>query len=311
LQDNGDHAIILYIPFVIASRFMSLLSQESSVARDVPRRHRASLAAHLGEYFCYRELVFNLTVRGLKARYKSRVLGFLWSLLNPLGMMLVFTVVFALIAPDNKIPKYPIFLLCGLLPWSFFNAGLMTGTNSVVADGDLVKQVYFPRVALPLAIVLASLVNFLLARAVFFVVLIVLQVNFSPYLWMLPVVILIQICFIAGIAPILSTLNVFYRDTTMIMEVVMLAWFFLTPVFCPIQMLPDTYTVTGVTLDGHRLMYVLNPMASLISSYRDRLYWGYRTGFDFFLRTAITSVAILVFAFWFFTRFSHRFGEEA
>jgi len=289
---------------------MSLLSQESPVARDVPRRRRTSLAAHLGEFFRYRELVFNLTVRGLKARYESSMLGFFWSLLNPLGMTLVFAVVFTLIAPNNKIPKCPIFLLCGLLAWNFLNAGVMTGTNGVVADGDLVKKVYFPGVALPLAIVLASLVNFLLAMTVFFVVLIVLQANFSPYLWMLPVVILIQICFVAGIALTLSTLNVFYRDTTMIMEVVMLAWFFVTPVFYPIQMLPNTYTVTGVTLDVHRLMYVLNPMASLISSYRDRLYWGYRTGFDFFLLTAITSVAILVFAFWFFTRFSHRFGEE-
>jgi lipopolysaccharide transport system permease protein len=290
---------------------MKFLRQEATVSRKVPQRRRTSFVAHLAELFRYRELVLNLTVRELKARYKRSALGFLWSLLNPLLMMLVFTVVFTLIAPNNQIPKYPIFLLCGLLPWNFFSAGVMAGTNSVVVNGDLVKKVYFPRVALPLSMVLASLVNFLMAMAVLFGVLVIFQSNFSPYLWMLPFVILIQTCFIAGMVLILSTLNVFYRDTIMIMEVVMLAWFFLTPVFYPIQMLPDSYTIMGITLDVHRLMYVLNPMASLISSYRDLLYWGYRTDFDFFLRTAITSLAILAFGFWFFIRFSHRFGEEA
>ena len=90
----------------------------------------------------------------------------------------------------------------------------------------------------------------------------------------------------------------------------MLAWFFLTPVFYPIQIVPDSYTVLGITLDIHRLMNIFNPMASLISTYRDLLYWGYRTNLDFFSRTAATALAVLAFGYWFFTRFSHRFGEE-
>lgn len=258
----------------------------------------------------YRELIFNLVVRELKARYKSSVLGFFWSLLNPLGMMLVFTIVFAVLIPNNRIEKYPIFLLCGLLPWNFFSAGVLTGTNSIVANSDLVKKAYFPREALPVATALANLVNFLLAMVVLFVVLVVFHAHFSPYLWMLPFVILIQTCFVTGVALFLSTLNVFYRDTLMIMDIVMLAWFFLTPVFYPISMLPSSATVLGFAVDVRRLVYILNPMASLISTYRDLLYWGYRTNLDFFLRTAVTSLAVLAFGFWFFTRFSHRFGEE-
>ena len=289
---------------------MSLLSQESPVSRNAPLRRRASFAAHLGELFRYRELVFNLTVRELKARYKSSVLGFLWSLLNPLGMMLVFTVVFTVLMPNNKIENYPIFLLCGLLPWNFFNAGVMTGISSVVANGELVKKVYFPREILPIASVLANLVNFLLAMVVLFAALIVFHAHFSPYLWLLPFVILVQTCFIMGMALILSTVNVFYRDILMIMDVVMLAWFFLTPVFYPIQFLPDTYTVLGVTLNVHRLIYILNPMASLISAYRDLLYWGYRTDLDFFLRTAATALGVLVFGYWFCARYGSRFSEE-
>jgi len=265
---------------------------------------------HLHELVQCRELILNLTIRELKARYKSSVLGFLWSLLNPLGMMLVFTFVFTVMAPNVQMEKYPLFLLCGLLPWNFFSAGVMASVNSIVGNSNLVKKVYFPREALPISTVFANLVNFLLGLVVLFVALFVFRARFSPWLWLLPVVILIQTCFILGIAFILSTVNVFYRDTIMIMDVVMLAWFFLTPVIYPIESLPTSYTVLGVTLNIHRLMYILNPMASLIAAYRDLLYWGYRTDLDFLLRTAVTTLAILAFGYWFFVRFSSRFGEE-
>ncbi|MFO7631545.1 MAG: ABC transporter permease [Caldilinea sp.] len=268
------------------------------------------MLAHLNELVRYRELIINLTVREVKGRYRSSVLGFFWSLLNPLGMMLVFTVVFTILLPNNQIDKFPIFLLCGLLPWNFFTSGVMTGINSTVANAELVKKVYFPREILPIASVLANLVNFLLALIVLFTALIIFKTNFSPYFWLLPLVILIQTCFVTGMALILSTINVFYRDTLMIMDVVILAWFFLTPVFYPIQILPSSYTLLGVTVDVHRVMYILNPMASLIGTYRDLLYWGYRTDLDFFLRTAVTALAVLAFGYWLSIRYSGRFGEE-
>ncbi len=287
----------------------SVLSSTASV-KGIRARRGHSLIWHLRELVRYRELVWNLTVRELKARYKSSVLGFFWSLLNPLGMMVVFTLVFGLMMPNNQIEKFPIFLLCGLLPWNYTSAGVMTGISSIVANGNLVKKVYFPREALPIASVLANLVNFLLALVVLFVVLIIFRVHLSPYIWLLPVVILIQTCFVTGIALILATVNVFYRDTLMIMDVVMLAWFFLTPVFYAINVLPTSATVWGIHLDVHRLMYILNPMASLISTYRDLLYFGYRTDLDFFLRTAVTALAVLVFGYWLCVRSSARFSEE-
>jgi ABC-type polysaccharide/polyol phosphate export permease len=254
--------------------------------------------------------VRNLIVGELKARYKSSVLGFVWSLLNPLGMMLVFTVVFSVLWPNNSIQKYPLFLLCGLLPWNYFAVSVNTSTNSVVNNSNLVKKVYFPREALPIASILSQLVNFLLAFLVLFAVLLVFRSNLSPWLWMLPLVVLIQTAFIIGIGLFLSTLNVFYRDTTIVMEVVMLAWFFLTPVFYSITQLPATVTVGDVELNVRRILYILNPMASIINMYRDMLYFGYRTDLDFFLRTAVTCFAVLLFGYWFFCRYSHRFGEE-
>jgi lipopolysaccharide transport system permease protein len=271
---------------------------------------RPSLAARLSELYRYRELVRNLVVSDLKARYKNSVFGFFWSLLNPLAMMLVFTLVFGLLMPNVQIEKYPLFLLCGLLPWNYFSASVQGSLFSVVGNGNLIKKVYFPRAVLPIANVLSQLVNFLLAFIVLFVALLVFQANLSPWLWLLPVVILIQTVFTIGIALVLSTLNVFYRDTGMIMDVVMLAWFFLTPVFYSAAILPTSMTVLGITFNPQRLLFILNPMASLITIYRDMLYWGYRTDIDFFVRTALTAVVVLIFGLWFFHRYADRFGEE-
>ncbi|MBO9394453.1 ABC transporter permease, partial [Caldilinea sp.] len=216
----------------------------------------------------YRFLIYNLIVRDLKTRYRNSVLGFLWSLLNPLGMMLVFTIISPLLFRDQTIVNYPVFLLSGILPWNFFSASIMTGTNSVVASGHLIKKVYFPPEVLPIATILANLVNFLLALLVLFALIFIFGIPLTPWIWLLPVVILIQTTFTLGIVFFLSTLQVYYHDTLLIMDVVMLAWFFLTPVFYSASMLPTTYEVFGVTLNVQRLMYILNPMASLINMHR-------------------------------------------
>ncbi len=278
---------------------------------ETQRRHDGrSLLTRLRELLRYRELIRNLVVSDVKARYKNSLLGFVWSLLNPLAMMMVFTVVFGVLWPNQQLENYPIFLLCGLLPWNYFSASIIGSSNSIVAQANLIKKVYFPREVLPIAAVLAQLVNFLLALLVLFVALLVFRSHFSPWLWILPLIILIQTVFAIGIGLILSTLQVFYRDTMMVMEVVMLAWFFLTPIFYSASQLPAVYHVAGLDLDVRRLLYIVNPMASLINVYRDLLYSGYRTDPDFFIRTALTAAAVLVFGYWFFTRYSDRFGEE-
>lgn len=268
------------------------------------------MIARLRELVRYRDLIRNLVVSEVKTRYKNSVLGFVWSLLNPLAMMLVYSVVFGVLWPNQQVQNYPIFLLCGLLPWNFFSASIVSSINSIVSNGNLVKKVYFPREVLPIATVLAQLVNFLLALVVLFAALIVFGTNFSPWLWTLPIIIVIQTCFSLGIVLVLSTLQVFYRDTQLVMEVVMLAWFFLTPVLYRTSQLPETYHIAGIDLPVQRILYILNPMASLINVYRDLLYNGYRTDIDFFIRTAVTALLALGFGYWFFTRYSDRFGEE-
>jgi lipopolysaccharide transport system permease protein len=288
---------------------MSAFTPPAAPSRPGSDRQIFGMRSPLRELWRYRELILNLVERELKARYKNSVLGFFWSLLNPLGMMLVFTFVFTMISPNNQIRNFPIFFLCGFLPWQYFSSGVMVGMSSIIGNGNLVKKVYFPREVLPMSSVLAALVNFLLALVVLFGALVVTRTPLSPYIWLLPVVILMQTCFILGVVLVLSTLNVFYRDTMMIMDVVMQAWFFLTPIFYPIAILPSSYEFLGMTVNVRRLMYILNPMASFVAAYRDLLYFGYRTNLDFFLRTAATSLIVLAFGYWFFLRFSHRFGE--
>lgn len=258
----------------------------------------------------YRELLYNLVVRELRARYKNSVLGFFWSLLNPLAMMLVFSIVFQFVAPNNSYHNYPIYLLCGILPWNYFSAALMGSTGSIVNGSGLIKKVYFPREVLPIASVLSQLINFLLALVVLFAAIIVFQAPWSAWLWLLPVVIFLQTCFVLGLSFILATVNVFYRDVMIILDVVVLAWFFLTPVFYPLDFVPETVTLFNVALPAQRLMFIFNPMASLVNTYRDILYWGYRTDLDFFLRTAVTSLLMLAIGYWVFNRYSSRFGEE-
>lgn len=258
----------------------------------------------------YRELILNLVIRDLKVRYKNSVLGFLWSLVNPLLMMVIFTVVFTIMLPGSGVENFPVFVLCGILPWNFFSASVIGSTNSIVGNAHLIKKVYFPREVLPISVVFSNLVNFLLALVVLFAMISLFGIRLTPWALFLPLVILTQVVFTVGIAFVLSTLNVFYRDTQVIMEVLMLAWFFLTPVFYPITILPQSHLLLGFNLDIQRLAYILNPMASLIASYRVILYHGAPPAFDFLLRTIITSIAILLCGYLFFARHRWSFGEE-
>ncbi len=258
------------------------------------------MLGRISEVIRYRELIRNLVARDLKVRYRNSVLGFLWCLGNPLLMMTVFTVVFTILMP-NGIEKYPVFILCALLPWNFFSSAVMDSVHSIVGNAHLIKKVYFPREVLPISVVLSNLVNFLLALIVLFAMLLIFRVRLTPWALLLPAIIFIQVLFTLGLAFILSTLNVFYRDTGIIMEAVMLAWFFLTPIFYRIEDLVPQYA---------RLMYWVNPMASLISSYRIILYHGAPPAFDFLLRTLITALAFLISGYLFFAHYSRVFGEE-
>jgi lipopolysaccharide transport system permease protein len=256
--------------------------------------------AQLAEAVQYRELLRNLVARDLKVRYRDSILGFVWCLLNPLLMMGVFTLVFTVLMKSN-IPNFPVFVLIGLLAWNFHATAMMGAANSIVGNAGLVMKVYFPREVLPVSVVLANGVNFLLALIALFAMIVVFQVQLSSTLLLLPVIFLVQVIFATGLALFVSALTVFFRDIGIIMETAILAWFFLTPIF---------YRMEDVFPDYARWMYMVNPMASIISAYRDVLYHGGMPAMDFLARTFVTSVVILVVSYIFFRRSAKRFGEE-
>jgi len=273
-----------------------------------------SFMAHLEELWTFGDLLRNLVTRDLKVRYRNSVLGVLWSLGNPLLMMLVFTFVFTVMTSYASVPAYPVFVLTGILPWNFFSASVIGGIRSIVDNAPLVNKVYFPRELLPVSIVLANMVNFMLALVVLFVFLLLFQIPLAKWALLLPAVIAIQVIFTIGVALIMATANVFYRDTQIIMEVVMLAWFFLTPIFYSVAILPKSYEIAGMSFDVSRWMRILNPMASIIANYRTILYGAGNGGSMpepyFFVRTLLTALAILAIGAFIFYRYSHRFGEE-
>ncbi|MBN2005298.1 MAG: ABC transporter permease [Anaerolineae bacterium] len=264
---------------------------------------------NIKELWNYRELVLNLVVRDLKVRYKNSVLGVVWSWLNPLLMMLVFSLVFGFLWKREDIPNYSIFFLSALLPWNFFTGSVMGGIPSVVGNAHLVKKVYFPREVLPIAVVLSNMVNFLVALPVFFLLALILGQRITPWVLLLPIPILIQVIFSVGIVLILSTLEVFYRDTHMLMDPVIQAWFFVTPILYTVSSLPAQAKLLGITFNPRLWLFRLNPMASIVNTYQDILYHGTLTQFDFLMRTAVTALAILIFGYWFFRRYSKKFGE--
>jgi ABC-type polysaccharide/polyol phosphate export permease len=270
--------------------------------------------AHIKELFKFRNLLQKLVARDLRVRYKNSVLGILWSWLNPLFMMAVYTVVFTVmrrqdngIVPSNE---FPVFILCALLPWNFFSSAIMGSIGSIVGNASLVKKVYFAREILPLSVILSNLVNFCISLMILVPMMLIFRIKLTAWVLLLPVIMAIQVCLITGIAFILSTLNVFYRDTRAIMDVAMMAWFFVTPIIYPIDILPHSREILGITLDIHRWTRILNPMASLVAAYRDVLYYGRLVGLDFLARTAITSLIVLVIGYAIFFKFSPRFGEE-
>lgn len=270
------------------------------------------ISRHLRELWQYRELIRNLVVRDLKVRYKNSVLGVAWSLLSPLGMMIVYTVFFGIIRPNHNIRHYPVFLLCGMLPWSFCSDSVMQATDSIVGNAQLIKKVYFPRTVLPISTVLSNLVHFLVALPIFFALALILRAPLTWWALLMPITLLIQIAFVLGLAFFLATLNVFYRDTRHLLGVIMHAWFFLTPVFYPIDTVPQQATIPllGIEFNAQLWLRRLNPMASIIASYRDLLYRGAPTGLDFWLRTAVTALIVLVVGYMVFLRYTSRFGED-
>jgi lipopolysaccharide transport system permease protein len=217
------------------------------------------VSLNLRELVEYRELLFFLVWRDVKVRYKQTVLGASWAILQPFLAMVIFSVFFGRVAkiPSDGIP-YPIFAYTALVPWMFFANGISSASNSLVGGSNLVKKVYFPRLAMPIAAVLSGVVDFVLA----FSVLVLMMLHFDVYptakILFLPLFLLLALITALGMSFWLSAMNVQFRDVRYVVPFMVQIWFFLTPIVYPSSMLPEPW----------HTLYGINPMAGVVEGFR-------------------------------------------
>ena len=280
-----------------------LMSQLQIAKRHPLMRARGvlDLGTSLAEFWQRRSLLWHMTVRHLRGQYKQSVLGYAWAIVNPLSQMLILSFVFSIILriPSQDVP-YPLFLLVGLVPWIFFSSTVSSATDSVVGAASLVTKVYFPREVLPTAAMLTKLVDFGFG----ILILIGLMVYFGhPPEWTavwLPVLFFIHILFMLGLAFPLAALNVFFHDVRFLVGVVLLMWFYMTPVIYPVELVPDRY----------RILFDLNPNSLFINAYRRVLLEGINPGLDRVLLGTVIAVLTFLIGYYLFKRMESGFADR-
>jgi len=237
-----------------------------------------------------RELLQNLTNREVRGKYRRTALGQLWSLANPIAAILIYTFIFSFIfrlpaqvGDPSGLDNYALWLVCGLLPWLFFNRVLTLGVDSLVQNAGLIQKVYFPRIVLPLSLANATLFTWGLEMAVLVVALSLLGSFVLPWLPLVLVFMLVFALFSVGVAMVFSILNVYFRDLSYLLTIVLQFWFYLTPILYPIELVKEQSDRLGglggsnITLLG---IYQLNPIEGFVAIFRNLLYdnrapeWG-------------------------------------
>lgn len=248
-----------------------------------------------------RELLGILVGRNLKIRYKNSALGFFWSLLVPLFMIAIYAVFLRVMRFSMELPM----LVVGIITWQFLSMTLGDSLHAVVGNANLVTKSSFPRIMLPLSTVFANFVNFLLSSAVLVVYLLIVGVDFS-HVALLPAVIVVHVALATGIALLFSTANVFFRDTEHIVSMLLLAWFFLTPVIYPESQVLDHARFSGTL----KALFFVNPMTGIVTGYRMALMGWSNPGWSFLLLSMVSALAVLLAGALLFQRCQDRFGDE-
>ncbi len=271
----------------------------------------------LADYADARELTINLTLRELRGKYKRSVLGWTWSLLNPLSTVLIYSLVFAFflkieppVGDPSGLHNFALFLLCGLLVWNFLSATVNESMGALLGNGNLIKKVYFPREVLIVATVAALLVSFLIELSVLLVILAFFG-NAAAFAWipMLLVLVAIQTVFVLGIGLVLSVANVYFRDLKHLVTILLQALFYTAPIVYPLYLVPKEATVFGWEIPL-RTLYELNPVVAFIGCYRNVLYdLRFPPVVDLLYIVAWAGVSITV-GLWVFSRLDGRLAEE-
>ena len=267
------------------------------------------MAAHVAELYRFRALIGTLVLRELRARYRGSVLGFLWSFLNPLLLMVVYVLVFSVYL---RVPmqNYAVFLFTGLLPWLWFSSSLGHATSVIVGSGSLVKRILFPAEILPLVSVLANLANFLLSLPLLFAFLLVFGIRPAPVLAFLPLLLAIQLLLTVGLALPLAALNVHLRDVEQILANALVLLFFLSPILYPVTTVPPVLHLPDGLSMPLRPLYFLNPVAGLVQGYQNVIFYGREPHWIHLGMVAAVALAAFWAGYRVFDRFRDGLAEE-
>ncbi len=275
---------------------------ETTTRLNEPRRIKVIRAAsfsplallgNLAALVQYRDLLYTLSVHRVKVRYKQSLLGFSWAILQPLSLMLIYTVVFSIIArvPSGKTP-YAVFAYTALLLWTFFSTALTNATGGLVSHSHLVTKVYFPREILPLTYVIAALFDLMVASSVLSGLMIYYNVRITLYaLYAIPIVLVLAV-FVTAIAFLFSATQVRFRDVGVAMPLLLQIWMFATPVVYPLDQVPKRFLA----------LYMLNPMVGVIENFRRVILDGAPPNFQALGISALISVLLLPLSYIYFKR---------
>jgi lipopolysaccharide transport system permease protein len=247
----------------------------------------------------FKYLIYNLVLRDLKVKYKGSTLGFLWSLLNPLLMIVVYTVAFKYVM-KIRVPNFPIFLFSALLPWNFLSSTLSMGVTSITENSNLVKKVYFPREVLPLSIVLVNLFHFCLSFLVLIPALLFFKITPGFSFLFLLVIVFFQTFFVLGLTLLASALDVYYKDVKHFLEVMLNLWFWLTPIIWPLNLAPEKL---------QDYVY-LNPFTAFVQAYRDIILHNQFPNPFILTILVVTGILAFLLGALVFQKKQRRFAEE-
>jgi lipopolysaccharide transport system permease protein len=262
---------------------------------------KGCLSIGIRELWEFRELLYFLTWRDIKVRYKQTSVGIVWILFQPFAMMLVFTIFFGVLAkiPSGGIP-YPVFVFSGLLPWQFFSRTIAECANSLIFDQRLIAKVYFPRLLVPSGKILAGLIDFVISLILLFLLMCFYRVMPGNGLLWMPFFILMMAMATTGIGYWVAALNVEYRDLGVAFPFLVQLWMFVTPVVYPSEMVPERW----------RLLYALNPMAGVVEGFRWSLFGSGNGISDTMIAVScVVSVAFLVSGLFWFRRQERTFAD--
>ena len=252
------------------------------------------------ELYEYREMIISLIHKELRGRYKASVLGFLWTFLNPLFQLLIYTVVFSIILRAG-IKDFYLYLFIGLVPWNFFSASVAGGASCVASQENLIKKIYFPRTVLPIACVTSAFINMLLTSMITFLFLIFSGHGFNFLaLLCLPIVAITEYVFALGMCMLSSAMTVFFRDLEYLLGIIMMAWLYLTPIMYTMDSIPEEVS----------FIFKINPMTFIIMAYQDILYYKKMPCVDTLATAAAIGIIFLILGSVTFEILQKKFVEE-